>query len=105
MSSLAAQRCLHHDDREAVCRCPGCHDYFCRECVSEHGGRLLCAVCLARLSHAQIAVVAPQKWLTLVWTALGLIFLWLCFYMAGWAVVRYRESLPLPEAIHLKGNG
>lgn len=48
MSTLVAQRCVHHAEREAVARCPECARFFCRECVSEHEGRVLCARCLAR---------------------------------------------------------
>jgi hypothetical protein len=44
---LIAQRCRNHPAREAVARCPGCGRYFCRECISEHEGRVLCASCLA----------------------------------------------------------
>lgn len=47
MSSPALeQRCFHHETREAVCRCPRCRRSFCRECVTEHDDRLVCASCL-----------------------------------------------------------
>jgi hypothetical protein len=49
MNTLSAQRCLRHFDREAAARCPECRGFFCRECISEHDGRVLCAACLARL--------------------------------------------------------
>ena len=42
------QRCWNHEAREAACRCPACGRSYCRECVSEHEGRLLCAACLSR---------------------------------------------------------
>src|SRR5258705_13675523 len=47
---LAGQRCLLHPQREAVARCPECRRAYCRECVTEHDGRMLCAACIARLS-------------------------------------------------------
>ena len=47
---LSAQRCFNHAGREAVARCPECSRYFCRECISEHRGRVVCAGCLASLS-------------------------------------------------------
>ncbi len=50
MSVLAARKCERHPAREAVARCPACDDHFCRECVVEHDGRLLCAACLAKQS-------------------------------------------------------
>jgi hypothetical protein len=46
--TLTAHRCAHHAGREAAARCPSCHRFFCRECVTEHAGRVLCAACLAQ---------------------------------------------------------
>jgi hypothetical protein len=46
MPSLAQQHCLNHATREAVAQCPECRHFFCRECVTEHDDRLLCAACL-----------------------------------------------------------
>jgi len=46
--NLAARRCLLHPDREAAARCPGCHQYYCRECIVEHDNRFLCAACLQK---------------------------------------------------------
>ena len=51
MTPLFQQRCLHHLSREAACRCPVCRSYFCRECVTEHDDRLVCAGCLKKM-HA-----------------------------------------------------
>ena len=42
------QQCWNHETREAVCRCPGCARSYCRECVTEHEARLLCAACLRK---------------------------------------------------------
>ena len=39
--------CFTHPQREAVARCRGCGRAFCRECVTEHSGRLMCTRCLA----------------------------------------------------------
>ncbi len=46
MNALDRQRCFNHENREAVARCPECTRFFCRECVTEHAGRVLCAQCL-----------------------------------------------------------
>jgi hypothetical protein len=46
---LAVRKCFHHPQREAAARCPGCGRFFCRECITEHQGRVLCAACLAEL--------------------------------------------------------
>ncbi len=43
---LRDKRCSNHAEREAVARCPRCGRDFCRECVTEHHARMLCANCL-----------------------------------------------------------
>ena|SRR5437667_2946853 len=47
--TVAHQRCFHHDLREAVARCPSCRNFFCRECITEHDDRVICAACLKKL--------------------------------------------------------
>lgn len=44
--NVAQQHCWNHAARGAVCRCPVCQHPFCRECVSEHDSKLLCASCI-----------------------------------------------------------
>ena len=46
VQGLANQRCCNHALREAVARCPECGRFYCRECVTEHEGRVLCSACL-----------------------------------------------------------
>ncbi len=48
---LSGKRCFNHAGREAAARCPGCRRFYCRECVTEHDGRVLCAECLRRRAH------------------------------------------------------
>jgi hypothetical protein len=89
---LRQQRCFHHPVREAVARCPDCHRHFCRECVAEHGERLLCAGCLAKR-------IAPERsrdfrawkaaWRGLQIAAMVLL-LWFIFFLVG----RLLGSLP-----------
>jgi len=55
VTGVLAQRCWNHETREAVCRCPECRHSFCRECVTEHESRLLCAACIARLTQSERA--------------------------------------------------
>ncbi len=43
---LTRQRCWNHAEREAAARCPSCARFYCRECVTEHAGRMVCAACL-----------------------------------------------------------
>lgn len=93
MAALADRKCLNHGVREAVARCPRCRSHFCRECVSEHGGRILCAPCLA----AETAMAAPAG-ASLAWApfaaALGLGFAWLFFLGLGKAL------LAVPASVH-----
>lgn len=46
LPALNRLRCWTHPAREAAARCPACTRFFCRECVTEHDGRFLCAGCL-----------------------------------------------------------
>lgn len=82
--TLAAQRCHFHDGREAVARCPECKRFFCRECITEHDDRLICAACLQKLAvkkqsgRGRFAGVKG-----LLACALGFILAWFFFYSVG----------------------
>jgi hypothetical protein len=52
VENLQTRRCARHADREAAARCPSCGGFFCRECIVEHEGRLLCTSCLAKQAAA-----------------------------------------------------
>lgn len=80
---LTDQRCWIHDQREAAARCLTCHRFFCRECITEHAGQMICAECVARS-------IAPRRTgsrtRALAWSALavaGLFIAWLVFYYLG----------------------
>lgn len=94
---LALQRCWNHSTREAVARCPECSHFFCRECIVEHDGRVICSGCLARLTTA---VEKPKRRLNLapllrLTAALaGIVLAWLIFFTAG------RALLLLPDDFH-----
>ncbi len=95
MTGLVARRCLRHHQREAVALCPQCGHYFCRECISEHQGRILCSRCLNTF-----AVDAPRsrRWAgrfgDLLGAVSGLMFLWMAFYYFG------RLLLAIPSSFH-----
>ena len=85
MSLVAAKKCVRHPGREAAARCPSCGDHFCRECVVEHAGELLCAACLARAA-AVAQAAKPARWRRLGGMALTLAsigLLWVVFYGFG----------------------
>ena len=95
MPQLLQQRCLNHFQREAVARCTGCGQYFCRECITEHDARVLCAACLR--NTADVRPVGKRRWAGLVrlmqWVA-GVALAWLFFYVAGECL------LSLPSSFH-----
>lgn len=76
-------RCWNHESREAVGRCPECHRYFCRECVTEHEGRIICAGCVARLSGAGTDEKRTASVFWIAYAIGGLILAWLVFYYVG----------------------
>lgn len=89
MSDLSRQRCFHHAGREAVARCLECGRFYCLECVTEHAGRLICAVCLEALTARPKRRFAWARALfTAARVALAFIALWLFFYAAGAAALR-----------------
>lgn len=52
-TDLSRRRCSVYPGRPAVAQCPECRDYFSRECIVEHGGRLICASCLDKLTRVE----------------------------------------------------
>ncbi len=94
MTSLA-QRCFNHAMRETVAQCTSCRNFFCRECISEHDDRMLCAACLVKLAQA-----APEKRRRLVpvvriaQLALSLLVGWFFFYLVG------ATLLSIPSSFH-----
>lgn len=92
---LAQQRCFNHAGREAVARCPECRHYYCRECITEHEGRVLCASCLAEFAAETNAprrawrhFLRPVEWVA------AIVMTWFFFYFVG------RMLLLLPDSFH-----
>jgi hypothetical protein len=81
--------------REAVALCPGCGQYFCRECITEHDDRVICAACLRKLAQAP-----PLRRRAFAGVArgceclLGLVVVWFFFYLIG------EGLLALPTSFH-----
>ncbi|HEY1338150.1 MAG TPA: hypothetical protein VGF59_11605 [Bryobacteraceae bacterium] len=86
------QRCWNHEAREAVCRCPECGRSFCRECVSEHESRLLCAGCLRNALQAGPARRGKLRRLApAVLTLAGILLAWAIFFAAGESLITITE--------------
>ena len=84
VGQLHARRCVRHPAREAAVRCPGCGEFFCRECVVEHSGKLLCSSCLARTALARESrrqrLAALRRAGS---TTAATLMLWAVFYWVG----------------------
>jgi hypothetical protein len=90
MSLLSQQRCLNHGTREAVARCPECRFYFCRECITEHDDRLICASCLKKITRAPEKKTWRLGGLIRVGQAVfGVFTVWLFFYLAGQGMLSF----------------
>lgn len=95
MEDLLHQRCSNHLMREAVARCPECRRYFCRECVTEHEDKVLCARCLSADTGPD--AFRPRRFgglARMVHFLLGTMLLWVFFYYLG------QILLSLPSAFH-----
>jgi hypothetical protein len=93
---LSARRCLHHPEREAVARCPECARFFCRECITEHDDRIICADCL------RLAIKPKQTKRkgffrvvrgVCLW-GISVFLAWIYFYFAG------RLLITIPSSFH-----
>lgn len=95
MNEISHLRCFNHANREAVARCPICSRTFCRECITEHEDRVICARCLVELvlargeKRSRVAVVFRG---TL--SLMSFMFLWAVFYYLG------RILLAIPSSFH-----
>jgi len=92
--NIAQERCFNHASREAVARCPECGRYFCRECISEHDGRVICAFCLKRLGTQPIRRYTLAGLARVVQVLMGVLLLWSSFYLLGKAL------LSIPSSFH-----
>ena len=95
MSNLAQQRCFNHAAREAVARCRECTNFFCRECITEHDDRVVCAACLKKLAAQGLAGTSKlARVLRTAEYALGILIAWFFFSLIGESLAR------LPDTFH-----
>jgi uncharacterized paraquat-inducible protein A len=93
MQNLAHQRCFNHAAREAVARCPECECCFCRECITEHDDRVVCAACLKKLARQPLGRrIAFARLLPLAQCALGVFIAWFFFFLIGEALLKIPAS-------------
>ncbi len=91
--NLSEKRCSNHASREAAARCPGCGRFFCRECVTDDEGRLLCVPCLKK-AHSSRASRSMPVVLRAVMAGLGIFVAWAVFYAVGQLLIL------LPDSFH-----
>ncbi len=94
--NVTQQHCWNHPVRGAVCRCPVCHRAFCRECVSEHAARLLCAACIGASVAASVRARARNT-APVLFTAMGfasVLLAWAIFFSIGQIIM---ESVTLAD--------
>lgn len=82
--ALHRKRCFNHESREAVARCPECAHFYCRECVTEHEGRVLCVRCLGELTGAE-QKKRKRRFIPsiLIQAVVGFFVLWFIFTLLG----------------------
>ena len=105
--TLTRQRCWNHPEREAAVRCPSCERFYCRECVTEHAGRMVCAACLrAEFAAAErrprpgsgtvgraVRATAAGAWQA-AQVGGGIVLAWFFFHLAA------QKLASLPENFH-----
>lgn len=90
--TIAQERCFNHASREAVARCPECRRTFCRECISEHDDRVICAFCLKRVSQKGARRYRLARLMRFAQVLVGVLLLWSSFYLLGKALLRIPSS-------------
>jgi hypothetical protein len=86
--TLLDQRCFHHAAREAVAQCPSCKHFYCRECVTEHNGRMICVICVNSLARDAGKAERAKKARWTVAALAGILIAWLVFYYLGLTLAR-----------------
>ena len=94
MSQVRHQRCFNHGFREAVARCPSCSHYFCRECITEHDERMICARCLEKQLAQPTRSRVPTMWLlNFGQLVFGFLIAWVAFYFVGQVLLETPSQL------------
>ncbi len=93
--SILHERCFNHAQREAAAYCLECHHAFCKECVTEHEGRVVCSSCLRKVVTASSRTVGRARSLIFAsCVVVGFFASWSLFYLLG------KTLLLLPSSFH-----
>jgi hypothetical protein len=94
-AALHHASCLNHPRREAAARCTSCGRPFCRECVTELEGRMVCGAC--HREKSQVKEKPRRDWAPVtagLQLIVGLGLLWLGAWVLG------RVLLSIPSEFH-----
>ncbi|MDB6055953.1 MAG: rhomboid family protein [Verrucomicrobiales bacterium] len=92
-NTLIHARCLNHGDREAVARCPECIQFYCRECISEFNGRVVCSSCLKKSTGIENKKRGSLAWLLIpFYLGIAIFVSTLFFYTIGQALIKIPSS-------------
>jgi|ERR1035437_5441398 hypothetical protein len=95
--NIIDQRCSNHALREAAVQCPSCKRFFCRECVTEHQGRMICVGCVTARVAAPTGTPSKARWTPMA--VAGILVAWLVFYYLGLTLARIPSEFHAePEA-------
>jgi hypothetical protein len=92
---MPAVLCLNHPRREAAARCTSCGQPFCRECVTEFEGRMVCSTC--HREKSRVEEKRKRDWFVLttgIQFVAGLGLLWFGAWVLG------RVLLSIPSEFH-----
>lgn len=92
--NISRQKCFNHADREAAALCLYCRNYFCRECVTEHETKVVCADCLSNVQAPADSKNRLKPVLHICLFTLSVFFLWFLFFQFG------RFLLKMPDSFH-----
>lgn len=88
---MAQVQCLNHPKREAAARCTACGQVFCRECVTNLGGRMVCGACYQVKTTVETKV--RKDWFVLKFVLQVVVGMGL-FWGLWWRVGRLLAGMP-----------
>ncbi len=95
-SVLGDTTCSIHAERQSAARCPSCRKFYCRECITEHEGRLTCSTCLAVAQTPELPVERDRRiqLMPIVQVIVAVLVCWLVLYLTG------RTLGDIPDEFH-----
>ena len=92
MISLKNLRCKNHPEREAVAKCNICGHFYCRECITEHNGKMVCGNCIREQTLDKNQFSSKLSFKQLIIFLLTFLMLWLTFYISGEIIYKIPQT-------------